>query len=68
VGGDVPHPAPFRQVVCVLEGTLEVEASDGNPRRLDPGQRDACGEQVGRGHGTRAVTDDALVVTARLVG
>jgi hypothetical protein len=67
-GGDIPHPAPFRQVMCVLDGTFEVEASDGTKRRLDPGGVLLLEDTSGKGHATRAVTDDALVVTARLVG
>jgi hypothetical protein len=37
VGGDIAHPAPFRQLMCVLHGTFEVEASDGTTRQLTPG-------------------------------
>jgi hypothetical protein len=67
-GGDIPHPAPFRQLMCVLHGTFEVEASDGTTRQLTPGSVLLLEDTSGKGHATRAVTDDALVVAARLDG
>ena len=36
-GGDVPHPAPGRQIMCVLQGEVEATASDGETRRFPPG-------------------------------
>lgn len=65
-GGDVPHPTPFRQLMCVLHGSFEVEASDGTKRRLDPGTVLVLEDTAGKGHATRVLTDEALVVAVRL--
>ena len=67
-GGDVPHPTPFRQLMCVLDGRFEVEASDGTTRRLDPGSVLLLEDTTGKGHATRVLTEEALVVAVRLAG
>jgi quercetin dioxygenase-like cupin family protein len=41
------HPAPRRQFILVLVGELEVKVSDGEMRRLGPG--DLCLVSCGRG-------------------
>ena len=32
--GDIPHPAPNRELLCNLQGDYEVTASDGEKQRL----------------------------------
>jgi hypothetical protein len=66
--GDIPHPAPFRQLMCVLHGTFEIGASDGTTRQLTLGSVLLLEDTSGKGHATRVVTDDALVVAVRLDG
>lgn len=57
-GGDYDydwHNAPARQYVIMLEGTVELEASDGEVRRLGPGDILLAEDTTGRGHRSRAV-------------
>jgi hypothetical protein len=54
-GGDVPHPAPRRQLFCLLEGRYEVTASDGEVRTFGPGSLLLLEDTTGKGHSTRIV-------------
>ncbi len=49
------HPAPRRQFVLVLVGELEVEVSDGETRRLRPGDLCLVEDTTGKGHVSRVV-------------
>jgi len=49
------HPAPRRQFVVTLAGEGEVEASDGEVRRLTPGTILLVEDVTGKGHRTRSV-------------
>jgi hypothetical protein len=49
------HPAPRRQFVVTLSGHAEVEASDGETRRIGPGTVMLAEDTTGKGHITRAV-------------
>lgn len=49
------HPAPRRQFVVQLAGEVEVEASDGEVRRLGPGAVVLVEDTDGRGHVTRPI-------------
>jgi hypothetical protein len=49
------HPAPRRQFVITLSGEAEVEASDGEVRRIGPGTVMLAEDTTGKGHITRAV-------------
>lgn len=49
------HPAPRRQFVVTLSGEAEVEASDGEVRRLGPGTIMLAEDTTGKGHITRGV-------------
>jgi hypothetical protein len=49
------HPAPRRQFVVQLAGEVDVEASDGEVRRLGPGAVVLVEDTEGPGHVTRAV-------------
>ena len=53
----LPHNAPRRQFIVHLEGTVEVEASDGERRRFEPGDVVLVEDTSGRGHVTRWVGD-----------
>jgi quercetin dioxygenase-like cupin family protein len=49
------HPAPRRQFVVTLSGEAEVEASDGEVRRIGPGTVMLADDTTGKGHITRGV-------------
>ena len=49
------HPAPRRQFVVTLAGEAEVEASDGEIRRIGPGTVMLAEDVTGKGHITRGV-------------
>lgn len=51
------HPTPRRQFYLQLSGRLEVEVSDGEIRRLDPGHVVLTEDLDGAGHATRVVGD-----------
>ena len=50
-----PHPAPRKQWVLMLKGTIEVEVSDGSRRRFGPGDLILAADTTGRGHVTTAI-------------
>jgi hypothetical protein len=57
------HPAPRRQFVITLSGRAEVEASDGEIRRIGPGTIMLADDTTGKGHITRgAGTEDRLSI------
>ena len=49
------HPAPRRQWVLILSGTLEVEVQDGEIRRFPSGSVFFVEDTSGKGHKTRVV-------------
>lgn len=49
------HPAPRRQFVITLSGEAEIEASDGEVRRIGPGTVMLADDTTGKGHITRGV-------------
>lgn len=49
------HNAPQRQFVVILEGEMEVEASDGTTRRFRPGDILLVEDVSGAGHITRTL-------------
>ncbi len=51
------HPSPQRQMVIVVSGVFEVDASDGEVRRFGPGDVQLGDDTHGRGHRSRAVGD-----------
>ena len=61
-GGTEPHPAPACQFALSITGTLEVTASDGEMRRIGPGQLLLLEDTTGAGHSTRALGDVAFLV------
>jgi hypothetical protein len=52
------HPAPRRQFVITLAGEAEVEASDGEVRRIGPGTIMLAEDTTGKGHITRGVGNE----------
>ncbi|HLF79769.1 MAG TPA: hypothetical protein VJB57_19985 [Dehalococcoidia bacterium] len=52
------HPAPRRQFVVNLTGTVEIEASDGEVRRFGPGSVMLAEDTTGKGHISRAIGDE----------
>jgi hypothetical protein len=49
------HPAPRRQFVVTLSGTVEVECGDGTRRRFGPGDIMLADDTTGQGHITREI-------------
>ncbi len=56
------HPAPQRQIVVVLAGTVEVTTGDGASRRFGPGHAFLADDVASRGHLTRTVQGAAEVL------
>lgn len=58
-GWDEPtHPTPKRQTLVCLRGTVEVTASDGEARRIGPGNVWRMEDTHGAGHHTRVISDE----------
>ena len=53
------HNAPCRQLVLMLEGGVEIEASDGEKRIFDSGDILLAEDTSGRGHISKAVNQQA---------
>jgi hypothetical protein len=49
------HPAPRRQYMICLSGTLEVKVTDGEVRRFGPGSVILVEDTTGKGHVSRVV-------------
>jgi quercetin dioxygenase-like cupin family protein len=63
------HPAPQRQFMFLLAGQIEVGVSDGEVRTYGPGDIALLEDTSGRGHVTRVVgSDDILIAVVRLPG
>jgi hypothetical protein len=52
-----PHNAPRRLLIVQLDGTVEVEVSDGERRRFGPGIALVVEDTTGKGHVTRKVSN-----------
>lgn len=65
-GGDIPHPAPARQIVCVLKGRGKITTSDGESREFGPGEFVLVEDTSGRGHASRFLDDDFVAMAIRL--
>lgn len=58
-----PHPAPRRQFVVHLAGRAELEVSDGDRRRIGPGDVVLVEDTAGKGHITRRLgTEDRVTL------
>jgi hypothetical protein len=60
--GSTPHPSPRRQLMCNLRGEYEVTASDGTVRRFPAGSVLLLEDTSGKGHTTRGVSNEELLV------
>lgn len=61
------HPTPKRQVFFYLAGEIEAEVSDGEVRRFGPGSVTLVEDTHGKGHTSRVVgTDDVLLAVVQL--
>ncbi|HTA93124.1 MAG TPA: hypothetical protein VK745_26280 [Polyangiaceae bacterium] len=56
-----PHPAPTRQWVIMLQGSVEVRTSDGATRRFGPGTVVKLEDTTGEGHTARVLPGDDWV-------
>jgi hypothetical protein len=63
--GDL-HPAPRRQLMTLVSGALEVGVSDGEKRSFQPGDTVLVEDTTGKGHSTRSVGGDALLIVVQL--
>lgn len=63
--GDL-HPAPRRQQMTLLTGTLEVVASDGEARQFAPGETVLVEDTTGKGHATKSVDGESLLLVVQL--
>jgi hypothetical protein len=60
--GATPHPTPQRQLACVLRGRCLVTASDGDSRELAPGDVLLLEDTTGKGHATRVLGDEPVLL------
>ncbi|MEC3913274.1 hypothetical protein [Nocardia sp. CDC160] len=63
----VPHPAPARQWVVMVRGTIEVTTTDGETRRFAPGELLLAADVEGLGHTSVGVGEppfEALFIPA----
>lgn len=56
------HPTPRRQIFCVVQGGVEGVTSDGEVRQLGPGAVIVLEDTEGKGHSTRVVGDEDLIM------
>jgi hypothetical protein len=61
------HPAPARQFVIVVRGSVAVEVSDGKKRRLDAGSMIFFEDVSGRGHLNRIIDDQEIMLAFLVV-
>src|SRR3972149_5965577 len=61
---ELPHPAPRRQIFCILQGECEVTASDGGVRRLSAGSVLLLEDTWGKGHSTRITSQEDVLIFA----
>ncbi|MFC1462226.1 cupin domain-containing protein [Verrucomicrobiota bacterium] len=62
------HTTPQRQIFFVLSGVGELEVSDGETRRFSTGSIVLLEDKTGKGHSTRALTDDVITSVVQLPG
>jgi hypothetical protein len=61
------HPAPARQFVLVVKGSIIVEVSDGETRQLNAGLMIFFEDLDGRGHLNRIVDDQDILLAFLLL-
>lgn len=57
------HPAPSRQYMTIVAGSLEVTASDGEVRTFHAGDTALVEDTQGKGHATKNVGDGETVLS-----
>ncbi len=62
--GEAPHPAPHRQVFCVLKGEYEVTKRDGDGRQFGSSDVLLLEDTQGEGHSTQITSDHAGLIFA----
>lgn len=55
------HPAPKRQFIFYLKGTIEAQVSDGEIRQFGPGSITLVEDTYGKGHKSRTIGDEQVV-------
>lgn len=50
------HPAPQRQIIALLDGTIEITTTDGERRTFSAGELLLVEDTAGRGHKTRQLS------------
>jgi hypothetical protein len=56
------HPAPFRQLIVILQGEMLVEIGDGSKRRLGQGEILLAEDTTGHGHITYPLYKSAIYI------
>jgi mannose-6-phosphate isomerase-like protein (cupin superfamily) len=62
------HPAPRRQLMFTLTGTLKVEVSDREMRTFGPGSVLLVEDTVGKGHRSSAIGDERVFMVSVSLG
>jgi len=62
--GDAAHPSPRRQLFCIVQGSCDVTASDGDVRSFGRGSVLLLEDTTGRGHSTSVTGNEELLVFA----
>jgi hypothetical protein len=60
--GEVPHPSPRRQLLCVLQGDFRITASNGDVRYFSCGDVLLLEDTWGKGHSTRVTSEEDVLV------
>lgn len=55
------HPAPTRQYILYLKGTIEAQVSDGEIRQFGPGSITLIEDTRGKGHKSKVIGNDQVV-------
>ena len=62
--GDTPHTSPQRQIFVVLKGEVEISTSGGGLRHFCPGDVLLVEDTWGKGHSSRVISDESLLIFA----
>ncbi len=56
------HPTPYSWIGTIVQGRVEVTASDGESRVFGPGDVHVHEDETGKGHQTRVIGDETAVL------
>ena len=59
--GEIAHPTPKRQLMCILSGSFATTASDGETRTFVPGDLLLLDDVDGKGHATRLLEETVVL-------